>query len=464
MMDRTPATERDGPASVSGGLSRAALHARVARFTGLNLLGLIVPLGVAYFMLPVLTHALGPARFGLLGMSWAFLEYLTLFDVGLGKATVRYVADSLARDTNDVSQITSVSVASQLLLGSVACAGLVLLAPTLARHVFRVDPSLVGEASRLFMVVGLNLPVVLVLTTLRGVLEGAQCFTVSNAIKIPASAGAIVIPAVLAVMGRSLPEMLLWVLGWRALSVLATLLAIRRVLPGFRIELPRDWKRLHGLLSFGGWVAISGVVSPMLVYFDRFALGALVGLTAVGYYTAPYEAVTRLLMIPTSLIGALFPLLTGLGVTAAVARIDDLFASSMRALLILMSVPAVLAFVFAPEFLRFWMGPEYALHGALALRILALGVLINAIAHVPYTFLEASGRPDVPAKFHVVELIAYVPAAWYLVGNYGITGAAIAWTTRSALDTMLLLLAARRIVRVSLKRVVIGAVPAPAAA
>jgi len=225
------------------------------------------------------------------------------------------------------------------------------------------------------------------------------------------------------------------------------------VIPGFRVEPPRDWRRLRSLISFGGWVAVSGVVSPMLVYFDRFALGARSGLTAVGYYTAPYEGITRLLMIPNSLISALFPLLTGLGVVAAAGRIDRLFASSMRALLIMMSIPAAIALFFAPVILQIWMGPDYAAHGAMALRILSVGVLINAVAHIPYTFLEAAGRPDVPAKFHMIELVIHVPFAWYLVGRYGITGAAVAWTARVTLDTMLLLLAANRIVPVSLRGV-----------
>ncbi|MDQ6736975.1 MAG: flippase [Gemmatimonadota bacterium] len=441
-----------------------AFRSRVGRNAILNLAGLAVPLAVAALVFPILTHALGPARFGLLGVSWAFLEYLTLFDVGLGRATVRFVADSIARDSHDESQITWVSLSVQVAIGCCAAVALIAFAPALAQHVFRVDPGLVAEASLLFQVVALNLPVVLALTTFRGVLEGAQKFRLSNAIKIPASAGSIVIPAVLARMGHSLPEMLMWVLLWRLLASAVTLFAITRVIPGFRIEPPRDWRRLKSLISFGSWVAVSGVISPMLIYFDRFALGARSGLTAVGYYTAPYEGITRLLMIPNSLIGALFPLLTGLGVVAASSRIDRLFTSSMRALVLMMSIPAALALFFAPVILRVWMGPVYAAQGEVALRILSVGVLINAMAHIPYTFLEASGRPDVPAKFHMLELVIHVPFAWYLVGAYGINGAAMAWTARVTLDTTLLLLAAHRIVPVSLRRVVWSRTAAEAAA
>lgn len=435
---------------------RRALRSHVGRNASLNLAGLGIPLIVAVFALPVLTHALGPARFGLLGMSWAFLEYLTLFDVGLGKATVRYVADAMARGTGDIPQITAVSIATQLAMGIAAAILLASVSSLLAQRVFHVEPSLVHEATTLFVVVGANLPVVLALTTLRGVLEGAQQFGVSNAIKMPASAGSIIIPAVLASRGVSLPVIMLWVLAWRVAGCFATLIAIMRVIPGFRIEPPRDWLRLRGLISFGGWVAVSGVVSPILIYFDRFALAARVNLSAVGYYTAPFEGITRALVIPNSLINALFPLLTGLGVVAAASRIDRLFASSMRTLLLVMSVPAAIAFAFAPFILRVWMGPDYAMHGALALRILAVGVLINSAAHIPYTFLEASGRPDVPAKCHLAELAIHLPVAWVLVGRWGITGAAIAWTVRVTLDTALLLTAARRIIPVSLAAVIRG--------
>lgn len=432
------------------------VRSRLGRNVFLNLAGLGVPLAAAVLVFPVLTRSLGPARFGLLGMSWAFLEYLMLFDVGLGKATVRYVADSIARGTDDVSQITSVSLSTQVAIGSFAGLALGLAAPLLVQHVFHANAALRSEATALFVVVGLNLPVVLVLTTLRGVLEGAQRFDMSNMLKVPTSAGAIIIPAILAWRGYSLPTMMLGVLAWRMLTVVATGVVIRHVVPGFRVELPHDWRRLRGLISFGVWVAISGIVSPMLVYFDRFALGARSGLDAVGYYTAPYEGMTRLLLVPISLVVALFPLLTGLRIAGAAPEVNRLFVSAVRILAVVMGVPALIAFLFAPQILGWWMGPVYAAAGSTALRILAVGVLINAIAQLPYTFLEAAGRPDVPAKFHLLELVVHVPIAWVLVGRYGINGAAIAWTLRVTVDTMLLLAAARRIVPISLRSVFLG--------
>jgi O-antigen/teichoic acid export membrane protein len=72
--------------------------------------------------------------------------------------------------------------------------------------------------------------------------------------------------------------------------------------------------------------------------------------------------------------------------------------------------------------------------------------LVNALALVPFTLLQALGRPDVCAKFHLAELVLYVPMLLLSLRWWGITGAAAAWTVRVTLDAGLLLVAAGRLV------------------
>jgi O-antigen/teichoic acid export membrane protein len=105
--------------------------------------------------------------------------------------------------------------------------------------------------------------------------------------------------------------------------------------------------------------------------------------------------------------------------------------------------------IFAPEVLRLWLGFRYADQSATALRILAIGVMINSLSHVPCGYLQASGRPDIPARFHILELAIYVPLTWFLVRRLGISGAALAWTIRVTLDGTLLFVASRRVLGLS---------------
>ena len=423
------------------------VQARSVRFvhnTVLSFLGLVVPLAVAFALMPVVAHNLGPARFGLLALAWAVLEYLVVFDLGLGKATTRFVAES-AGQGGDVSQTVSISVATQIATGAVAGFAFALAAPLLARHIFEVDPRLQGEAAAMFRVVGYSLPAVMLLGTMRGVLEGAQRFDLSAATRIPSSAAAIVIPAIGSAMGASLAAMLWWVLAARVLTCVVLAVLIGRYVPAFEWQWPSQWRRLARLILFGGWVAVSSVVSPLLIYLDRFLLGAIVGLAAVGYYTGPYEGVTRLLLIPVSLIGPLLPAMTQAGARGATAESARLLAGSTRYLFLALAPPLALIVVFAPEILAAWMGAEYAEQSSLALRFLAIGVMINALAHPPYIALYAEGRPDLPAKFHLIELAVHVPLAWMLVSRFGVTGAALSWALRVLLDTTLLFWGARRV-------------------
>jgi O-antigen/teichoic acid export membrane protein len=414
-------------------------RSRVAHNTLLNFLGLAVPLGLAFFVMPVVAKYLGPARFGLLGLAWAVTEYLTLFDLGLGRGIVKFVADALHHDATELSEIISISLFAQLLAGIVGGLAFALAAPALVHSVFRIPAGNAAEAVGVFRVVGLSLPAVLLISAQRSVLEGAQRFDLSTTIKMLSSVASLSIPAIGAVYGASLPSILLYVLASRLVVCALYAFAIRRAVPAFRWVRSRGTNQLRRVLTFGGWVMVSNSLTPLLLYFDRFALGNIAGLAAVGFYTAPYEGVTRMLLIPVSLIGSLLPALSSIEARGERERFGDLTATSMRMLMVIMAAPLAVVFVFAPELLRVWLGAQYAAQSATALRILAIGVFTNALAHPLFVSLYAKNRPDLPAKFHLIELVIHVPLTIVLIKAYGIAGAATAWTTRVTLDTCLLL-------------------------
>ena len=433
-----------------------APRSRVAHNALLNFLALAVPLALAFFIVPVAALNLGPARFGLLGLAWAITEYLTLFDLGLGRALVKFVADALHQASPKLSEIVSLSMAAQLAAGLIGGAIVVLAAPLLVRDVFKISPAVAGEALGVFRVVGISVPVVLLMAGQRAVLEGAERFDLSASLKMIGSVAALSIPAIGAVLGVSLPLIMLGVLFSRLVVCVLYAVAIRRALPDVRWVRSRDWTLLRRLVSFGGWVLVSNTVSPLLVYFDRFALGSIAGLAATGFYTAPYEGVIRLLLIPVSLFGSLLPALTSLEARGDQTRFMEVTSSSERVLAPLMALPLALVFVFAPEILRIWLGAQYAAQSATALRWLAVGVFANSLANPLFVMLYAKNRPDLPAKFHLFELAIHIPLTIYLIRTFGIGGAAAAWTIRATLDMCLLLWAAARLSKIPLSAIAGG--------
>jgi O-antigen/teichoic acid export membrane protein len=73
----------------------------LARNTLFNFIGQGIPLLVGLVTIPLIVHGLGAERFGLLSLTWVVLGYFTIFDLGLGRAATKYVADALARGNKD---------------------------------------------------------------------------------------------------------------------------------------------------------------------------------------------------------------------------------------------------------------------------------------------------------------------------------------------------------------------------
>jgi O-antigen/teichoic acid export membrane protein len=419
----------------------------IARNSALNLVGYVIPLLVGLATVPIITRELGAARFGLLSLAFAVLEYSSLFDLGLGAATTRQVSASLARRDPDIAPLIAGSVLSQALLGAVGSLVLILTAPLIADYVFEIPPDLRNEAIAVFRILAVMIPPTIILLSLRGILEATQRFDLSNGLRIPGSVATFLVPAVAASAGESLPRIVLYLLIVRILVCLSMGFAVSRVLPSSSWRPKLDWHALRPLFVFGGWISVSNIVSPLLVYLDRFLLGALVGVAAVGYYTAPFDGVMRLLIIPASLMGAVYPTVSALAAINDHDRVSRVFKHALRKTALLVAGPSLLLAIAGPWLLEIWLGREFAEQGRVVVRILALGVFVNAVAHVPSGFLTALGRPNTIAKFHVAELALHLPLAWVLIVNWGIVGAALAWTIRVTIDACLLFWATGGVVR-----------------
>lgn len=418
--------------------------AHLARNTALNLVGQVVPILVGVATIPYVVRGLGTDRFGVLSLAWALLGYVSLFDMGLGRATTKFVAEALGRGELDtLPPLVWTSLGFQFLFGIAGAFLVAALTPPLVGRVLKIPPGLLAETKTTFFILAASLPVVLATNGFRGVLEAAQRFDWVNYVKAPANVSVFLLPAAALPFGLKLPGIVLLLILARVAATLAYLALCLKQFPALGRSFALDSKLLRPMLAYGGWITVSSVVGPVLLYGDRFFIASMLSMTAVAYYTVPFEVITRVWIFPMSLVATLFPAFSTLSGGGADERLATLYARSVKSLLLILGPPVLLVMVYASTILRLWVGAEFAQKSTLVLQILALGVLIGSVAMVPFSLLQGLGRPDLTAKFHLLELPIYAVAAWYLVPAIGITGAAIAWTLRLLLDACLLFGASR---------------------
>jgi O-antigen/teichoic acid export membrane protein len=243
-------------------------------------------------------------------------------------------------------------------------------------------------------------------------------------------------------LGLDLPGIVLLLVISRVLALAAHSLFCLELCPALGRNRAFSRSLVRSLLGFGGWVTLSAALNPILVYLERFLIGALLSVAAVGFYTPPYMISSRLTIIPLSLTATLLPAFSTSAGRGDGEWIRNALVRSLKYLLLIMGPAALMLIFFARPLLTFWVGEKFSSQGTLVLQILAAGLLINSFAYVPWGLLQGIGRPDLTAKFYVLEVPLYIGLAWFLVTKFGLPGAALAWAVRVSVDFLLLTVAA----------------------
>jgi len=410
-----------------------------------NLAGQFAPVVVALLAIPYVLHGLGTERFGLLSIAWVFLGYFNLFNFGLARATTKFVADCIGRrEFERLPKLIWTSVALQAAFGLLGAALVACTAHLLVERALRITVPLQPQAMTSFLIMAAGMPFVMLSIAFRGVLAALQRFDLINLVKAPVNAGLFLLPALAVLLHMGLPASVALLAILQLASTVAYFLLCVYLLPGLRHSFGFEAAQLKRLFIFSGWVTVSSTLGPVMSYMDRFVIGAVISVASLAYYTAPFDAITRAAVVAGALTSTLFPAFSTLHAAEAREHAAELCARSIKSIVLVLGPPLLLVVFFAHAILRLWLGAGFAAKSTGILQILAIGTLLNCVSYFPSSLLDAVGRPDLSAKLHLCELPIYAALLVLSLVRVGIAGAAVAWTTRIALDAVLLFVLASR--------------------
>jgi O-antigen/teichoic acid export membrane protein len=196
-----------------------------------------------------------------------------------------------------------------------------------------------------------------------------------------------------------------------------------------------NWRWMKPLMNFGGWMTVSNIIGPLMTYMDRFVIASILGVASLAFYVAPYEVVTKILVVPVAIAGVLFPLFAREWKRNPLESAHKLNQGIIYTMIALFPLCLILVY-FAQEWLMLWLGKEFAREAIMVVTWLASGVLVNSVAHILFAKVQGAGRSDWTAKLHLIELFPYLGLLWIMLQYFGIAGAAFAWFTRVLFDTL----------------------------
>jgi O-antigen/teichoic acid export membrane protein len=409
----------------------------ILRNSTYTIVGQILPALAAIVAVPQLIKGLGNERFGFLMVAFMMIGYFSVLDLGMGRALTQRIADMVGRDEKKrLADMVWTALGIMLLLGLAGAVILTGIAPVVCDWL-RMSPQLKPEAVRALLLLSWVTPIVILNAGFRAILEGHLRFDLTNLVGGSIGCLSFVAPVVALHYSHHLPVIVavLAVVRIGGLGVLATLAMI--LVPTLRNKPIVQSTVVKELLSFGGWITVSAVMSPLMVSSDRFLIGSMISIESVAFYTTPFEVVSKFLMLPAAIATVLFPTFAISGPSNSKAT-SKLFFSAQRIIFLGMFPLVLLTIAFAREGLQIWAGPQYAEHSTVVARWLAFGVIANGLSLSPYVLLQGLGKPKYTAITHCVEAVIYFPMIYFLIKLAGIQGAAVAWVLRVTCDGLAL--------------------------
>lgn len=411
------------------------------RHTLWNLAGNALPLLAGVFFIPYCLKQLGYEEFGVLTLIWSLIGYFSLFDLGVGRALTYEISHLIKGEKpQEIPSALYAGLALTAMTGAIGGLLIYLLAHPLATSWLKVAPQWQADAQLAFEIAGLGIVFTTLTSGLRGAQEALGNFGFANINKIFLGTCMFCLPAASIWMhGPHLWVITIYLLLARVVVFLMSCIQLRVYL-FTKIEVQKMVQLMKPLLSFGGWVSVSGVVGPLMIYGDRFFVGTIVGSALLPIYAVPQEALQRLLMFPIAFTGALLPKIVG--VNAQELKLH--YRQSIWRMTWFMLPVCLLAASLAHPVLTWWISPDFANLALPVVIILSIGIWLNSIATIPYTFLHGVGSTKSTALIHLFELGIYFVLLYFLVELYGLPGAALAWTLRVGLDLVLLKMAVKQ--------------------
>ncbi len=250
----------------------------------------------------------GVSQYGLWMIASAVVGSSGLLSTGFSDMAVKYVAMYRSRgDWSGVVRVVQCSMGINLVLGTVIAALLWIAAPFAGHHVFKVSTDLQSAFIRAIRIGSIVLVVRSLDSIFVSILRAYEQYRPAVQITVCTRALTLISAVMLAAYGRGLVDIMLATLTVNAGGMILQALAVRRHVGHVSFRPSWNDELLPAVSAFGcfSWLqALSGIIFGQV---DRLIVGALLGSSAVAYYSICTQAAQPIHGLIASGFNFLFP-------------------------------------------------------------------------------------------------------------------------------------------------------------
>ena len=377
---------------------------------------------------PYMLRMMGKSEYGLYSLVASVISYLTILDLGLGNAVVRYTAKFRAEGKQrEQYEMFGMFFVLYVIIGAVA----LLLGSALY---FNVDAMFgatmtveeLYKARIMILLLVFNLAFTFPMSIFGSIITAYEHFVFPRAvsiIRILLNTGVMIC---LLYMGYRAVAMVVVQTVFNVATLLLNYIYCKRYLK-IRIFFRRfRWGFLQEVAIYSFWIFLNVIMDKVYWSTGQFVLGAVVGTAAVAVFAVAIQLQVMYMQFSTAISQLFLPKITGMVATNDDNRsISDLFIRTGRIQYIVMALVLSGFIVFGRQFIVLWAGAGYEDAYIICL-LFFFSLLIPMIQNLGITILQARNQMKFRSLLYIFIAMAALAFQIVLARRYGGVGCAIA--------------------------------------
>lgn len=360
----------------------------------LNYFVIILHTFVGLLYTPYMLRMMGQSEFGLYSLVASVISYLTILDLGMGNAIVRYTAKFRAEGkTEEQYEMFGMFFVLYLIIGIIAIGvgmGLYLNVDAMFGDTMTVEE--LGKARIMMLILVFNLALTFPMSIFGSIMTAYEIFIFPRVLSILRIVLNTVVMILLLKMGYRAIAMVIVQTAFNVLTLLINFFYCKYKLKINMFFRKFKWDFLKEVSIYSFWILLNVIMDKIYWSTGQFVLGAVSGTIAVSVFAVAIQLESMYMQFSSAISSVFLPKVTAMVTKNSSEQVlSALFIRTGRIQYIVMSFILSGFIVFGKSFIRLWAGAEYSDSFIITL-LFFVALLVPLIQNLGITILQAKNQ------------------------------------------------------------------------
>lgn len=387
---------------------------------------------IGIIFIPIYIRYLGTEAYGLIGVFSVLQASLTLLDLGMAPTLNREMARYSAGGRS-VQSINNLLRSLEVICGSIAIIIIVitwLAAKWIATDWLKVTNLPIDQVIYSINIMAFVIAFRIIEGMYKSAVLGLQKHVLFNLINIvTASLRSLGVLGVLIFISPSIKAFFVWQAIISMLSIFIFLIVVYKETSRITVKPKFEYKSLLEIRKFSLAIAISSLLSFMLLQTDKILLSKFLSLESFGFYTIAASVSGSIYLFAVPIAQSFSPKFTELITLKKDKEIIVNYHIAAQLITTMVMPVAIILIFYAKQIIFLWTNNTVLTNEVSPIiQVLTIGSALNALMYTPYIIQLGYGWTKLSVFVNLISVLFLVPALIVIAPLYGAIGAAWAWT------------------------------------